>query len=307
MEPRRAFHHILGEHHHRFVPRNGARRWPFEAACLDLVSAWDASAAPVRFVRERHRPAATLEERGWQCPRDADRPAGDVSRTRDGAGRARDFRRAEIPPADFPDAFRLPLRLANESRRLAEEYGVRLVAKVRGVEGILHALAGDYREAYLAYLEALATAEDLRVRYHLGVTLMVGSVSFLRPIYHFERILALAPPYSRLAQLARNQRDEALRVYWLNVHYAASTDVFELITFSQWQIETCEDDDTAGTWRDDGSKRAAFGYWPDYEPVDSSHVGPGSIASEGRPLPMSGEREVHNEEIKRDVTVRAVS
>lgn len=206
-----------------------------------------------------------------------------------------DYRRQNITPSGFPDSLRRPLRNVNVARSAAERSGPRLASEMRAFEGIIQSLAGDYSEAYIALEAALVSGENLKARYHLAVTLMVGSASFLRPIYHFERILALAPSESRLARLTRARLQEALRASWRNAQLACSWHDFTLVTFSQLHVERCEDESDHAPYivlREDESKRSDYRWIFGLEPREFSDAG-STLSS----------REKGNEDIKKDVTV----
>lgn len=203
--------------------------------------------------------------------------------------------------------FRDAMWLANEARKVAYRHSVRLGSEIRSVEGVVTSLYGDYSEAYRAHLDALATGENLKARYYLAMLLMVGSVTFLRPIYHFERILAMAPADSRLSRLARARRDEAVKAWNANRELAASWDVFKLFTFSHEYLAAAESTEPA--WnavvvRTDDKKekvyRRVFGREPSMADSPDWVV---PLKAFG----VSSPNEVSNEEIKREVPVPAVS
>ena len=180
------------------------------------------------------------------------------------------------PPSDeeWRDRFDGCLFEVKEARRLAEKHSVRLATEIRGIEGVVEGLSGDFGEGYKAFLDALASGENLKARYALAVLLMIDSVSFLRPIYHLERVLSLAPPGSRLARLAQARLNEALDVVRTNRALSQSWRVFRLLTFDRRYLALSESESPAWAalaYREDGRKRdtfqAVFGYEASREPM----------------------------------------
>ena len=151
------------------------------------------------------------------------------------------------------------LQAIEEARRMAARQSVSLAAELRALEGVVHALREDYASAYDCLMKSLSLWDNLEARYYLGVLLMVGTTSFARPIYQFERVLAAAPVGSRLARLAAARLAEALAACEANVRAASSWDVFKLVSASQRHVLRAPyETPIALSIRDDAKKREVF-------------------------------------------------
>lgn len=197
-----------------------------------------------------------------------------------------------------------------EARRIAARHSVRLASEVRGVEGIVQSLSGDFREGYEAFLDALATGENLKARYHLAVLLMIGSATFLRPIYHLERILVLAPRDSRLARLTKARLEEALEITRANRALSMSWGVFRLLTFDRRYLELAECEQAAWAalaYREDDNKKRAYKRIFGHEPPREAAVPPWTPAGWTWESLRRSHGDEDNERLKRDARVGNIS